>query len=87
MCFTSFIIKMKSIFQVIKFSYLGASVLKYTWEMAFFSKLKAHLFFYDIKKILQNGTSNDLNYTFFLNDYFDGKKKMKKKKHLCDNTR
>lgn len=71
---------MKSIFQVIKFSYLGASVLKYTWEMAFFSKLKAHLFFfYDIKKKLQNWTSNDLNYTFFLNDYFDGKKKMKKK--------
>lgn len=79
---------MKSIVQVIKFSYLGASVLKYTWEMAFFSKLKAHLFFYDIKKILQNGTSNDLNYTFFLNDYFVAKKKkIIIINHLCDNTR
>lgn len=54
--------------------------------MAFFSKLKAHLFFYDIKKKLQNWTSNDLNYTFFLNDYFDGKKKKMKKKNIYATT-
>lgn len=55
--------------------------------MTFFSKLKAHLFFfYDIKKKLQNWTSNDLNYTFFLNDYFDGKKKKMKKKNIYATT-